>query len=248
MERFLVKPHLPQGRVSTVAVGEKYTDAINNLESLGIKTVKLSKNSRLDDEINCHADLQLLHLGNNAFVVDFDRKNIYEYLTERGANVILQKRIGSPYPGDIILNKLLLNGRAYGKFNAKSGFDCDFLPKNTAKINTKQGYTKCSVCVVGESAVICDDRGISTLLKKSQIDVLEVSKGDIYLSELHCGFIGGTGFKIAENLMFFNGNLREHSNYKEIVDFLNNYRIEPVFDSSRRLTDIGGAVQLFERL
>lgn len=248
MESFLVKPHLPQGRVSTVVVGEKYTDAINNLESLGIKTVKLYKSSKLDEEINCHADLQLLHLGNNSFVVDADRKNLYEYLTECGANVILQKGIVSPYPGDVILNKLLLNGRAYGNFNTKGNFNCDFFPKSTEKINTKQGYTKCSVCVVEKNAVICDDRGISTLLKNSQINVLEVSKGDIYLSESHCGFIGGTGFKIAENLMFFNGNLREHSSYKEIVDFLNNYHIEPVFDSSRRLTDIGGAVQLFEQL
>ena len=34
----------------------------------------------------------------------------------------------------------------------------------------------------------------------------------------------------------------------EIKDFLEKYRVEPVFDASRRLSDIGGAVLLTEQL
>ena len=48
--------------------------------------------------------------------------------------------------------------------------------------------------------------------------------------------------------MYFDGNLQEHKNFKEITDFLEKYRVEPVFDASWRLSDIGGAVLLTEQL
>lgn len=248
MERFLKNPHLPKSRVTTLVIGEKYKKTAEYLNALGIKTLTLSENAHLDSEISCHADMLTLHLGENNFVLDAGQKILAEHLTECGANVILQKGIGSPYPNDTILNKLILKGKIYGNFKHTNISNTAFLPENTEKINVNQGYTKCSVCVVSENAVICDDKGIANLLKKSQIDVLEIEKGNIYLSDTHCGFIGGASFKISENLMYFDGNLQEHKNFKEITDFLKKYRVEPVFDASRRLSDIGGAVLLTEQL
>ena len=38
--------------------------------------------------------------------------------------------------------------------------------------DSKQGYSKCSICVVNENAIITEDNGIARLLKNSQIDVI----------------------------------------------------------------------------
>ena len=131
MERFLKSPHLPKSHVTTLVIGEKYKKTAEYLNALGIKTLTLSENVHLDSEISCHADMLTLHLGENNFVLDAGQKILAEHLTECGANVILQKGIGSPYPNDTILNKLILKGKIYGNFKRTNISNTAFLPENS---------------------------------------------------------------------------------------------------------------------
>lgn len=242
---FLKTPSCPVSNVHTVAIGEAYKSIAEELCKLGINTVFIKKNPALTKEIACHADMLLLHLGENNFYIDENQSELISFLNENGAFVHIKKGIRSPYPSDIPLNKLIVRNNIYGLFNGENKSDSElFVGFNI--VNAKQGYTKCSVCLVSENAAITDDINMVSLLKKSQIDVLQIEKGDIYLSENHYGFIGGTGFKIGKNKMFFTGNLKRHRNYKEICDFLKKHMVEPVYNESMRLTDIGGAIQIFE--
>lgn len=242
---FLKIPGCPAGDVHTVAIGEAYKSIAEELCGLGINTVFIKKNPTLTEETACHADMLLLHLGKSHFLIDENQSELISFLTENGAYVHIKKGIGSPYPSDIPLNKLIIGNNVYGLFDGENKSDSGLF-KGYNIIKTKQGYTKCSVCLVSENAAITDDIVIASLLKKSQIDVLQIEKGDIFLSERHYGFIGGTGFKIGKNKMFFTGNLKQHRNYKEICDFLEKHKVEPIYNKSQCLTDIGGAIQIFE--
>ena len=59
------------------------------------------------------------------------------------------------------------------------------------KINVSQGYSKCSLCIVNENSVITEDDGIAEVLKRHNMDVLKISAGDVLLSGLDYGFLGG---------------------------------------------------------
>lgn len=243
MERFLNKPHLPEGKVLTLAIGERYSEARSELSNLGIKVIVLNENPNLDNEISAHADILLLHIGKNRFIIDNMQVKALKELFSVNAEVLTQSDIRSPYPDDVKLNKLIFSNTVFALENNEDGFPN--FSNNLNFVKTRQGYTKCSVCPVTDNALITDDLGLFNLLNKS-FDVLLVEKGDIALGNSHYGFIGGTAFKLEENKMFFNGNLKEHRNYNLIMEFLSKYGVEAVFNESRRLTDMGGAVLINE--
>ena len=48
------------------------------------------------------------------------------------------------------------------------------------------------------------------MLKNYQIDVLKIQPGYVALSEKHYGFIGGASARIADDTVYFSGNIAEH--------------------------------------
>ncbi len=241
MECYIKTPNLPQKRVNTVIIGEKYKETKTELESFGIEVLSVKENIKLDEETSCHADMLFLHTGDNKVFIDESQTDLINILSKKGFILTEQKGISSPYPNDTLLNKAVLNRYIFGLTNNNQLNRLKY-----ESITVKQGYTKCSICVVDENSIITDDTEIATLLKNYQFDVLLISKGDIYLSEKHYGFIGGTCGKLNKDTIYFNGNLKMHKDYTRIIDFLNNRNIKPVFNESRILTDIGGIIPIIE--
>ena len=56
------------------------------------------------------------------------------------------------------------------------------------------------------------------------------------------GFIGGASGKVG-NLILFNGDLRKHSNYKEIKDFIERRGVSIKYFEGYPLTDIGSIIE-----
>ena len=124
----------------------------------------------------------------------------------------------------------------------------DFANSNNIEIiNTKQGYSKCNLCIVNENTVITEDKGLACLLKNCQYNVLLISSGDVYLSDAHCGFLGGASCKVSPDKMYFSGDLSKHRDYESIINFLKLYNVKPIYNKSRKLTDFGGIIQLTEK-
>ena len=117
---------------------------------------------------------------------------------------------------------------------------------NLIIVNTNQGYSRCSVCVVNENAIITDDKSIFTAAQFFFNDVLFISKGSIKLDGYDCGFIGGCCGKIDKYKLAFNGAIESHKDYKKIIDFLSRNSIECIELNQNRLTDIGGILPLIE--
>lgn len=240
---FIEHPNLPNKRVLHTYIGEKYTDEIKELTALGIECIPIKSNMALDTEVCAHADMLVFNCGKGNLIASKDAIGEFD-----GANhQISTKTVNSPYPNDISLNCAFIGDVIVCNSKYTEPLILDYAKENNIKIfHTNQGYSKCSICILNKNAVITDDNGLARLLKKYQLDVLEISSGDIFLSDKHYGFIGGTSAKISKNQIYFSGDLSSHRDYYAIIAFLNKYNIEPIFNPNRRLQDFGGLVQLTE--
>ncbi len=249
MNKLIKTPCLPKGDVKHCLIGESYTDEINELKELGIECLTLNKNNLLDDEISCHADMNAFNFGNEQVLLNRGLIGESELKIIGLEPIISTTEISSPYPKDIPLNIAFTGKQIICNSTYTAREIIDFANSNNIEIiNTKQGYSKCNLCIVSEDAVITEDKGLAYLLKKYQYKVLLISSGDIYLSDAHYGFLGGASCKISPDKMYFSGDLSSHRDYESIVDFLKLYNVKPIYNKSRKLTDFGGIIQLTEKM
>ena len=249
MINLIKTPCLPSGKLFQCLIGESCTKEIKELTELGIECISLSKNPLLEDEISCHADILSFNFGNGQVLLN--NGSIGENkLKKIGIEpIIYNNKISSPYPNDIPLNVAFTGKHIICNKNNTAKDILDFANRNNIEIiNTKQGYSKCNLCIVNENTVITEDKGLASLLKNYQFNVLLISKGDIYLSDAHYGFLGGASCKISSDKMYFSGDLSSHRDYESIIKFLKLYNVEPVYNKSRKLTDFGGIIQLTEKI
>lgn len=242
-------PCLPKCDIKHCLIGEIYTAEIRELNELGIKCITLNKNPLLDDEISCHADINAFNFGNGQVLLNSGSIGEDELKKIGIKPVFYNSQISSPYPNDIPLNVAFTGRHIICNKNYTTSEIIDFANRNNIEIiNTKQGYSKCNLCIVNENAVITEDSGLAYLLNNCQYNVLLISSGDICLSDAHYGFLGGASCKISHDKMYFSGDLSNHRDYKSIVNFLELYNVKPIYNKSRKLTDFGGIIQLTEKI
>lgn len=249
MKSLIKTPCLPSGELFECLIGESYTEEIKELREFGIKCIPLKENFLLEKEISCHADILAFNFGNGQVLLNKGSAGENELIKAGVTPVYYNKEISSPYPNDIHLN-VAYTGRhiiCNSKYTARE--IPEFAEKNDIEIiSTKQGYSKCNLCIVKENAVITEDSGLAYLLKKYQYNVLHISSGDIYLSDAHYGFLGGASCKLSPDKIYFSGDLSAHKDYERIMDFLDSFNVKPIYNKSRRLTDFGGIIQLTEKI
>ena len=162
-----------------------------------------------------------------------------EQLKENNVNYIESTNtLGSKYPENIFLNAL--NSKDYFIHNLKYS-DSAFKKYITDKkiINVKQGYTKCSILPLRENVLITNDPGIHKTLSSDDFDVLLLPYGDIILEGFEYGFIGGVGGMISQDKLALFGDLNHYSYGKEVLKFLNEHNITPIYLKNGKLTDRG---------
>ena len=249
MIRLIKTPCLPLGEVLSCLIGESYTQEIKELTELGIECFTLNRNPLLEDEISCHADILSFNFGNGQVLVNKDSIGENELKKAGVTPVNYNNKICSPYPNDVPLN-VAFTGRhiiCNSRYSARELLN--FASNNNIEIiNTRQGYSKCNLCILNDRAVITEDSGLASLLKIYQYNVLLISGGDIFLSKSHYGFLGGASCKLSEDKMYFSGDLSSHKDYERIIKFLDSYNIKPIYNKSRKLTDFGGIIQLTEKI
>lgn len=107
-------------------------------------------------------------------------------------------------------------------------------------VHVAQGYTRCSVLPVDKGSIITSDRGVAASC--TQLDVLLITPGHILLPGYNTGFIGGTGGRVG-NEMLFNGDLSAHPDFLNIKDFIESRGIRCLWFSDIPLTDIGSIIE-----
>ena len=152
----------------------------------------------------------------------------------------ITEELGNYYPFDVKLNAAPVGSRLF----------CH--PLHTAEelrnhpaynvVPVRQGYAKCSVLPVGDSALITEDPSIARAARKNQTDVLQVRHGAVGLNEYSTGFLGGSAsFAPFGNIqeILFCGSLDSHPDAESIRSFCEARGFETVSLSEEPLYDVG---------
>lgn len=223
----------------TVLIGE-HEKFIKELEKKGIRCLILENNEDIGFSVRNHADMAAFYVGDGKLILDKRQKNIAERLKAEGCEVILtDDEIRGKYPSDVLINAAKIGSTV---ICCEKYISREILASAERIINVRQGYTKCSVCIVNENAFITDDKGIYEKCKDIY-DVLLIEKGDIVLEGEEYGFIGGASAKAGATLYFF-GSIDTHRDSERIKAFLEKHSAAYECLSDDKLTDIGGFICL----
>lgn len=253
MIRNIKTPHLPKGEVRHIIIGEKYRDLLENaLFANNLEPIWMPDNPCVDDRLSGHADLSVNKFSENCVGISKFLKNseLFEQLKTLDYNIIMAKDAEKPeYPYDAFLNvcqiadKLIYNSRTI----------CEELNNQldsviSDRIDCRQGYTKCSVCIVNENSIITADRVIADKAKAFGMDVLLTDNSIVELNGFEHGFIGGAAFKLNEFKIAFTGMIESSKEKNAIENFLKERGIEAVYLTENKLFDIGSAVLITETI
>ncbi len=245
MTTFLENPNLPSGNVASVLVDYRINpQAERALNTLGIKVYKTIKNNNLYDAVAGHADMSIFHLSGNRFISAPEMAQYYTKIP--GIDVICgHATVTNKYPGDIAYNAakvgkwLIHNFKYTDKLVAESSVN---------HINVSQGYSKCSVGIVNENAIITSEVGIIRAAKAKGLDTLLINDSKIKLPGVSHGFFGGSSGLIAPDILAVNGNINSHPDCKVITDFCKKCGVSIISLHDGDIEDIGSIIPLTEIL
>jgi len=242
--KYLELPNLPKSKVSTCLIDYRMSEcAKNTLIKTGIKLLPTKRLSSLYDAISAHPDIQIHHLYDNVFVCE---PSLYDYYCELMPDAVILKgnsTLYSKYPLDIAYNAVRVGKCFFHNLKYTDSVLYEYYHSIGVKlINVKQGYTKCSVCVVNENAIITSDVEIAKKAKENLIDTLYFNPGQIKLESISNGFVGGICGKISNNVIAVNGDIKLCNNGIEFIEFCKKHSVEVLKLSDYMPYDIGSII------
>lgn len=209
------------------------------LVSMGYDLLVCPSSNLLYEAVCGHPDM-LLSITDSGIIVHQNMSNEFiqdllslNYNVYKSSSVLQNK-----YPYNICLNSLSIGNLFVHLINFTDA-NLLSLVKDKKLVNVKQGYTKCSTCIVNNHAAITSDVSIAKALNIEGVEVLLLPPGDILLPGLNCGFIGGATGLLSDNVLAFYGHLDHYLYGKEVLKFLNKHKVEPVFLRNGKLIDRG---------
>lgn len=214
----------------------KYT-----LENMGYGIIESTFLENVQPPLAYHPDMQIVKCGKDFICAP----GCYDYYKEAADLSLLCGNITPEYdyPADIAYNIAVTGKYAIHNFAYS---DPLFLEKSPyVHIRVKQGYSKCSVCVVAEDAIITSDKGIAASCSAAAgPDVLQISPGHVLLPGYEYGFIGGASGLIDDGVLAFCGDIALHPDYDRISDFCKKHRVAIVSLCEGLPTDVGTIISL----
>ncbi len=249
MERFVEKPNLPQGVVKAVIMGSDYPQITEALAGLGIKVICLANNDGVAPQVRAHADMSAYYCGNGKLIISRNMFNACgEAMFPQGTMLRCSAaKQRDKYPLDIGLNACEIGDLI---FCSVENTDAEIIrhAEVTGKklVNVRQGYSKCSVCVLDDKHIISADKSIAEAARIEGIETLLIEPGFFELPGYDYGFIGGSCFKCAADTVAFTGKLEGHPNEERILQFISNINLKVIYLTNERCLDIGSILPLTE--
>ena len=242
MTDFLKTPYVPERPVRFALIGAGAAPFRAFLQRFGVETIVLPPNNADDPAVRNHADLSVFHAGSGAF---FCCESAAETVRGLLPQMISLVSVGASYPEDCALNVAWLREDAFGLWQGSGDPLTSWLQKQGIHFHhVKQGYANCSVCPVGEKALITDDPSIYAAAEKAGLDAQLVKKGDVRLPGQPYGFLGGASAMIGPRTLVFFGDLSTHRDCAAVKEFLRVQNCAYYDLPGVPLTDIGGIVNL----
>ncbi|ABP67891.1 hypothetical protein Csac_2313 [Caldicellulosiruptor saccharolyticus DSM 8903] len=249
--RYLKFPYLPSKKVTHVLIDKRaYDKTVYILEDLKIEAIFCEESNDVYNAISSHPDIFYFHYEDNLiFAAPNSPKKTTDELCKLGFNIIFGERnVSKKYPGDIGYNLARIGNFVFHNFRFTDKIILKYIEKdNLRKIHVNQGYSKCSILIINERAIITSDKKIYKKALENNIDALLIVPGFIKLEGLNYGFIGGCGGLIDKDVLIFNGDISKHPDYSKIKEFLNKYKIECLCVEGFELSDIGSIIPLCQQ-
>lgn len=209
----------------------------------GFDTILLPPADYFSPAVASHTDM-LIFIGFGRLFChrkyyDSNRDTIDRIIRERSLELSLSDEpTGEKYPHDVLFNAALVGNRLICNEKTVSSLILD-----TAKtmgceiISVSQGYTKCSVTIVSDGAIITSDKGIASAVDE-KLDVLLICEGHISLPPYNFGFIGGTS-GVYSDKVYFCGSLDTHPDGDKIEEFCKKHKKSATSLGDGILQDVG---------
>ncbi len=211
-------------------------DIVDKMQELGFICHNTISSDCVSDTISTHSDILYLKTEDKHVIISHCQKANLSILEKAGYSVDINHDLKPGYKTESYLNFII--NKEYAISNPKTALNLNLSQK---RINVKQGYTKCSVLCVNESAYITADNGIHKILLDNNLDCLLLENTHINLTGYEYGFIGGASAKISEREILFFGDIPNMEEKKKVVEFLNKYSVKAIFIENKMLNDIGSA-------
>ena len=241
-------PFIPFEDSDTVIVAGNISEEIyKNLKQLKLRVIKTIAHKKVDSSISYHPDIVMHPINNNTLVIE---PSVYEYYKDEFKSTRIKvkkkkKRLDSKYPLDIAYNVGRIGNFAVHNFKYTDEVLKYYLKKEKLKlINVNQGYTKCSMAIVGDKDIITADYYIDNILKQHGINSLLIKAGDILLENQNYGFIGGCTGNISNIEVVYSRNLNDHREKREIEKFIHSLNKKIIYLSEETIKDIGTIIAL----
>lgn len=247
---YIETPYLPQKPVKIALIdGEIDEGIIQQLQEREIKLIKTIKCKELYRAVQWHPDMVIQPMGGDDIVIAPNVINYYKpILIGLGFNVIEGNTyLKRNYPDNIAYNICIVGNYLIHNLKYTDDVILKHCEKNKyLKIHVSQGYSKCSVAVINDRAIITSDIGIHKEVQKFGIDSLLVNPEGIFLSGLNYGFIGGTCGYLNNKVLAFYGNIKNHKDFKKINCFLKKHNKSFLSLANNNLRDFGSLIPLME--
>lgn len=218
-------------------------ELITLLEEIDV-VFQLPKVDALYDGIRNHPDLLLSYSDQHLFLSIEVTPYIHKYLGVKYIPyTVINKPLGETYPGTASLNVISSDNYIICNKNTVAPELLEYaLSSNKKVIHVNQGYVRCTTLPLGNDTFITDDPGIAKTLARENLNVIQVSEGHVHLPSHLYGFIGGCAGRIGD-VVYFNGDLSKHPDYKIIKEACSNQNLTISYTTDIPLTDIGGILK-----
>lgn len=250
MQQFVNSPHIPCGNTAVAVVDGRLPEQLSEqLERRGIRLIRTEPVGSVYQAVCGHPDLQLYHGGGAELILPGNAPERFVHQLELAGFQISfgQSDVGEKYPDNVGYNAVQVGN--YLVCNPKTTDESILRQVTSHKLKivpVKQGYTKCSVCIVDDRSIITADDGIHAACSKAGLSSLKITQGHIQLEGMNYGFIGGASGHLSTDEIGFYGNLKLHPDAYRIERFLAEHHKKAVSLGENLLEDYGSFLPLKE--
>lgn len=246
---FIDLPNVPQRPVTLAVVDGRIPSGTElALSGLGVNTIKTGRHPDLYEAVAWHPDMFLHHTGGDSIVYAPGTDGaLLRALEDHGFRLIKGGTTLAPgYPADIAYNVARIGSFYFHNLRYTDPVLRNILENmGLTPVNVNQGYSKCSVSIVGENSIITSDTGIAMAAGEKGIEVLLIAAGqNILLPGLDYGFIGGSSGLLGKKNWAISGPASQLEAYPAIFEFLAKRNVSIVSLDSVQVMDIGTILPL----
>lgn len=234
--------------MQTILVDCRYYDEICSVWGKEFHILPSFYHPKLAEPIAAHPDMTLFAAGKGCFFCAPEAYEYYASLLEPFAIELVagESFLDCHYPEDIAYNVARVGEHLFGHPSADPAV-FRFAQENALQFHrVKQGYAKCSSCVISENALITADVSVFRAAERAGVSALKISDGGILLPGYDCGFIGGASGRLPDGRLLFFGNVSLHPDADAIFSFCAQYGVCILDIKNKPLTDIGTILSIAE--